>query len=1240
MNGAGGNDRFFNLEGCEKVLKSRFFKHVEKFNGSFTQLEENDRRWEKLYRQRWAHDKVVRTTHGVNCTGSCSWNVYVKQGVITWEHQAIDYPPCQTDMPEYEPRGCPRGASFSWYEYSPVRIKYPYIRGKLWQLWVAAKKEHSSPVAAWQSIVEDPKKTKLYKSARGHGGLVRVHREEALELISAMLIYTIKKYGPDRLAGFTPIPAMSMISYASGARFLSLLGGEMLSFYDWYADLPPASPQVWGEQTDVPESADWYNSQYIIMWGSNVPLTRTPDAHFMTEARYHGAKVVTVSPDYAENVKFADNWLAPYPGTDSALAQGMIHVILKNFYADKQIPQFINYAKQYTDLPFLVMLDRSAANSNHYSSDRFVRISDLSPLPVAQGEWKTVVLNRITGQPVVPNGTIGQRWEKGAKWNLTLKDDKGNPIDPILSIQPDQWIKVDFPIFDQRGNGVLSRNLPVCNMTFADGSQHFVTTIYELMMSQYGIARRPGDDLAAKGFNDAASPFTPAWQEKVTGVKQSLVIQIANEFAQNAIETGGKSMVIMGAGINHWFNSDMTYRTIINMLLLCGCEGISGGGWAHYVGQEKLRPQEGWMTIAFANDWRKGGARQQNSPSFFYFASDQWKYDELDNKALKSPVWKTAHSYDHPADYNQLAIRLGWLPSYPQFDRNPLQFAKRYGTTDLKTISQKVVGELKSGRLHFAAEAPDESVNQPKGLFVWRSNLFSSSGKGQEYFMKHMLGAENGLLARPNDQFKPSEMKWSGESVEGKLDLIIDIDFRMVTTSLYSDVVLPGATWYEKEDLSSTDMHPFIHPFNAAISPLWEAKSDWQTFKLLAKCFSEMAKTELPETEYDLKTQPLGHDSPAEIAQPFGRIRDWKKGEIDCIPGKTMPGLSLIPRNYGDVFDKFVSLGPEARGHVGSVGYSYDVTEQYDELKDINGTFVNGINKGCPRLDQDRKVVDAILHLSSTSNGHVARKAWADAEAKTGRRLADISAGRSEDLMTFKSITVQPAETIPTPIFSSDKRDGERYSPFTTNIDRLVPFRTLTGRQQFYLDHEIFQEYGEALATYKPTLPPVVMGPKDVKIAPDSSELVLRYMTPHGKWNIHTMYQDNLEMLTLFRGGPNVWLSPADAEKIGIKDNDWLEIYNRNGAVTCRAVISNRMPEGSLYMYHAQDMNIQEPLSTITGQRGGSHNAPTQIHIKPTQMVGGYAQLSYGFNYYGPIGNQRDLYVAVRKLKKVNWNED
>ena len=1208
------------------MKKSRFFSVVDKFNGSFTQLEENNRRWEQIYRRRWSHDKVVRTTHGVNCTGSCSWNVYVKEGLITWEHQATDYPACAPNMPDYEPRGCPRGATFSWYEYSPLRIKYPYVRGKLWTLWEAAKKSAATPVEAWSSIVEDPDKAKSYKSARGHGGLVRVHWDEALELISAMLIYTIKKYGPDRLAGFSPIPAMSMISYASGARFLSLLGGKLLSFYDWYADLPPASPQIWGEQTDVPEAADWYNSQYLIMWGSNVPMTRTPDAHFMTEARYKGTKVIAVSPDYAENVKFADNWLAPKPGTDSALAQGMTYTILKDFYVDKATPRFLSYAKQFTDLPFLIMLK---GNGGHVTAGRFLRLSDLSD-SYANADWKPVLIDEVDGQIKAPNGTIGQRWEEDIKWNLQL-----DGIEPALSVASEgsDYVKIDFPYFDEEGSAVLTRHIPAKTVHLKDGSDAHVATVYDLMLAQYGLKRFETDELAATGYDDVKSAYSPAWAEKVTGVKQSLIVQIAQEFAQNADESEGKSMVIMGAGINQWFNSDMTYRAIINMLLLTGCEGVSGGGWAHYVGQEKLRPKEGWAAITFANDWNKGAMRQQNGTSFWYFAADQWKYDELDNKALKSPVAHISNSKTHPADYNQLAARLGWLPSYPQFNRNNLDFVKDYGTTDQAEVVKKVVEELKAGTLKFAVEDPDANENQPKGLFVWRSNIFSSSAKGQEYFMKHLLGAENGLLAKTNEKFRPEEMIWNDQETTGKLDLVVDLDFRMVATPMYSDVVLPAATWYEKEDLSSTDMHPFIHPFNAAVSPLWESKSDWQTFRKLAGVFSEMAKAEFPEPVYDLHASPLGHDTPAEISQPLGKILDWKKGEIEAIPGKTMPALELVKRDYTKVYEQYITLGPNLQGgKVASDGLTYSIADQYEELKAMLGTR----NGGLPDIYDEKQVADAILTLSSTSNGKVAMNAWKALEEESGQKFQDVGAGYTQQKMTFKNITSQPAETIPTPAFTSIKHDGERYAPFSINVERLVPFRTLTGRQQFYIDHEIFEEYGEQLTTFKPGLPPQVFGPEDTEIKPATGkELTLRYMTPHGKWNIHTMYGDNLTMLSLFRGGPVVWISNLDAAKAGIKDNDWVEVYNRNGVQTCRAVVSHRMPEGTLYSYHGQDMHVNAPQSTITGNRGGSHNAPTRIQIKPTQMVGGYAQLSYGFNYYGPIGAQRDLYCNVRKLDKV-----
>lgn len=1220
-------------------LGLKFFKPTEKFNGNWSILEEKSREWEKMYRERWSHDKVVRTTHGVNCTGSCSWKVFVKNGVITWENQQIDYPSCGPDMPEFEPRGCPRGASFSWYEYSPLRVKFPYVRGKLWKLWKAALSEYEDPVVAWASIVEDEQKAEIYKSARGKGGHVRVNWRDVTQLIAAQIIYTVKKYGPDRIAGFTPIPAMSMISYASGARFISLLGGEMLSFYDWYADLPPASPQIWGEQTDVPESSDWYNAGYIIMWGSNVPLTRTPDAHFMTEVRYKGTKVVSVAPDYAENVKFADNWLAPNPGTDAALAQAMTHVILQEYYEDKQEEMFINYAKQYTDMPFIIQLDK---HGEGYKAGRFLRSSDLG-METEHAEWKPVVYDQNSEQFVIPNGTMGQRYEEGVKWNLNLVGEDGKEINPALSFKDHESkvMTIQFPYFDNDGNGIFERPIIVKEIENKDGETIYIATIYDLMTSQYGV-RRLNHPLEATSYEDENSMYSPKWQEKVTGVKSSIVTQVARELAQNAVDTNGRSMIIMGAGINHWFNSDTIYRSILNLVILCGCQGVNGGGWAHYVGQEKCRPIEGWSTIAFAKDWQ-GPPRLQNATSWFYFATDQWKYEESGVDKLQSPL-SNELKHQHPADYNVLAARLGWLPSYPQFDCNSLLFgeeAKDAGDDSNEAILKRAVESVKSKKTKFAIEDPDAKKNHPKTLFVWRSNLISSSAKGQEYFMKHLLGTKSGLLANPNETDKPEEIVWREETT-GKLDLLVALDFRMTATPLYADVVLPAATWYEKHDISSTDMHPFIHPFNPAVDPLWESKSDWDIYKTLAKSVSDLAKTHMKGTFKDVVTTPLAHDSKQEISTPYGIVKDWSKGEIDAIPGKTMPGFAVVERDYTAIYDKYVSVGPLLeKGKVGAHGVSFSVKEQYDELKIMLDTWEDDtVKNGLPRMDTARKVADVILNVSSASNGKVSQKSYDDLEEQTGMTLKDISSERASEKITFQNITAQPREVIPTAVFPGSNKLGRRYSPFTTNIERLVPFRTLTGRQSYYIDHEVFLQFGENLPIYKPTLPPMVFGTKDKNIKGGVDTLVLRYLTPHGKWNIHSTYQDNLHMLTLFRGGPTVWIAKEDAMANDIKDNDWLEVYNRNGVVTARAVVSHRMPRGTMFMYHAQDKHIETPGSEITDTRGGSHNAPTRIHLKPTQLVGGYAQISYGFNYYGPIGNQRDVYVAIRKMKEVDWLED
>ncbi|MFE0576171.1 nitrate reductase subunit alpha [Streptomyces albogriseolus] len=1215
---------------AEALVRSRrfFSRRAEVSDDLRTLHRKGGRQADEFYRDRWSHDKVVRSTHGVNCTGSCSWKVYVKDGIITWEAQQTDYPSVGPDRPEYEPRGCPRGAAFSWYTYSPTRVRYPYVRGVLLQMYREAKAHLGDPVAAWADIVSDPAKARRYKRARGKGGLVRASWDEAVEMIAAAHVHTIKEYGPDRLAGFSPIPAMSMVSHAAGARFYSLLGGAMLSFYDWYADLPVASPQVFGDQTDVPESGDWWDAGYLIMWGSNLPVTRTPDAHWMAEARYRGQKVVAVSPDYADNVKFADEWLAAQPGTDGALAMAMGHVILKEFFVDRVTPYFTDYVKKYTDLPFLVALDERDDTPGTYRAGKFLTAADLGGehATAEHAEFRTVLLDAATGQPVVPNGTLGDRYGEGGagKWNLDL-----GAVDPLLSAEgaDEAPAVVELPRFDvpDGSAGRLRRGVPVRRV-----GGRLVTTVYDLLLAQYGVGRAglPGEWPAS--YEDADAPYTPAWQAAITGVAAEKATRIAREFAANAEESGGRSMIIMGAGTNHWFHSDTIYRAFLTLTTLTGCQGVNGGGWAHYVGQEKVRPITGYSAIATASDWNRP-ARQMIQTAYWYLHSDQFRYDPFSADTLAAAGAGGPFAGKSTADVIAQSARMGWMPSYPTFDRNPLDLADEADATG-RPVAEHIVGELKAGRLRFAGEDPDAPENFPRVLTIWRANLLGSSAKGNEYFLKHLLGTDHSVRAAeaPPDA-RPRDVVWREEAPEGKLDLLLTLDFRMTSTTVFSDVVLPAATWYEKHDLSSTDMHPFVHAFNPAIAPPWQTRTDWDAFHTIAKEFSRQAAEHLGVRK-DVVAAALQHDTPDEMATPHGRVRDWKAGECEPVPGRTMPKLVTVERDYAAVADKMGALGPllDSLGAT-TKGVTFKVDRELEYLRHKNGTVRGGAADGRPSIARDVHACEAILALSGTTNGHLATQGFHTLEARTGTRLADLAAEHEGKQITFADTQAAPVPVITSPEWSGSETGGRRYSPFTVNVERLKPWHTLTGRQHFYLDHDWMTALGEQLPVYRPPLNMHALF--DEPQVGDTGELgvTVRYLTPHNKWSIHSEYQDNLFMLSLSRGGPSIWMSTRDAAKIGVRDNDWIEAVNRNGVVAARAVVSHRMPEGTVYMHHAQDRLIDVPRTETTGRRGGIHNSLTRLLIKPSHLIGGYAQLSYAFNYLGPTGNQRDEVTVIRR---------
>jgi len=1190
------------------------------------------RQWEEFYRNRFQHDRIVRSTHGVNCTGGCSWQIHVKDGIVVWETQQLDYPLLEDKLPPYEPRGCQRGISFSWYLYSPLRIKYPLIRGALIDAYRQEREKTGDPLKAWEALQSNPAKRTAYQQARGKGGFRRADWEEVLEIMAAANIYTAGKYGPDRVIGFSPIPAMSMLSYAAGARFLQLFGGVNLSFYDWYCDLPTAFPEIWGEQTDVCESADWYNAKMIADMGACLNMTRTPDCHFFAESRHNGTKAVVFSPDFSQVCKYADQWVPLHAGSDGAFWMAVSHVILTEFHHKTQTPYFLDYVKQYTDSPLLVKLDK---DGDHYRPGRLLRANELpAHREISNGDWKFVSIDKDDGRLVVPKGAVGHRWdEKPGNWNMKLEDSADDsPFDPALSFlqQNDGILQTEFVEWglDKRS----LRGVPVKEVETVSGKVA-VATVYDLIMAQYGVNRGlegeyPGD------YTDKDAAYTPAWQEIFTGVDSKTVIQFAREWASTAVATEGKCMIIVGAGINHWYHGNLMYRAGAMALMLSGCVGKNGGGLNHYVGQEKLAPVDSWGAIAFAKDWQNG-VRLQQAPLWHYINTCQYRYDGQYSRYNTVPDNEMTRM--HTADTIFKSVRSGWMPFYPQFKQNTLEVCREAvasGAKDDDGIKKAVLEKLKSREIEYSVADPEAPENHPRVWYIWRGNAITGSMKGHEYCLKHYLGTHSNVIGQDSEDHTV-EVKWHDVAPVGKMDLVVDLNFRMDSSALYSDIVLPAASWYEKADLNSTDLHSFIHPLSQAIAPVWESKTDWNIFRDLARATSKLAATHFNEPVKDIVAAPLSHDSADEITQP--EIKDWYLGECEAIPGKTMHKLVVVDRDYTKLYDKFIHLGDNIKKTgLGAHGNNYACGDVYEEMIESSHFPVRELDgKAYPSIEDDVEACNAVLHLSSLTNGKLTVRAYENMEKKSGLELVDLGKGSEDVKMFYADLQAQPRRYNNSPLWSGLMDDGRAYAPYTYNYEKLVPWRTLTGRQHFYLDHEMYIAYGENLPTYKPSPKPEVYG--DVQETLKQGEaLVLNYLTPHGKWHIHSTYMENLRMLTLSRGCEPCWLSETDAEKLGIQDNDWVEVHNDHGVYCTRAVVSSRIPRGVCIVYHVPERTVGIPRSQIRGgKRAGGHNSVTRIHLKPNFLSGGYGQFSYHFNYWGPIAPQRDTHVIVKKMNKV-----
>lgn len=293
---------------------------------------------EEIYRNQWQWDKIVKASHGrSNCMSACSWDVYVRDGLVWREEQNSVYEASGPGYPDFNPRGCQKGACYSEMTHSPLRLTHPMRR----------------------------------VGPRGGGGWERISWDEAYEVIADKIIDATSEDKPHKIVhdhGTTNVDFGPDLMWEQ--RLFSLLGSTEIDSWGIVGDEMMGAIQTAGMQNIEGSSDDWYNSDYIVVWMGNPVYTRIPDAHFMTEARYNGTKLVVISPDYSATAVKSDLWVSINPRTDAALSLACAQVMIEEGTYDK------DYVTRFTDLPLLIVEE----------TGRFLRVQDLEP--EAEGEHR------------------------------------------------------------------------------------------------------------------------------------------------------------------------------------------------------------------------------------------------------------------------------------------------------------------------------------------------------------------------------------------------------------------------------------------------------------------------------------------------------------------------------------------------------------------------------------------------------------------------------------------------------------------------------------------------------------------------------------------------------------------------------------------------------------------------------------------------------------------------------------
>lgn len=976
-----------------------------------------DARAANFYRGMVNYDKVVRTTCAGNCTQACGWDAYVKGDTLVRTEPAADY-----DMYDpvaknsYSPRGCVRGGTYPQYIYGPTRVKTPLIR----------------------------------TGPRGSGQFRRASWVEAIDLIADKWLEIIRQDGPEALAIFSPIPSYNYISAGSGYRLGRIMGATgPLSFYDWYCDLPAGEPETWGAQTEECEEWDWVNSKLLLLWGANVAESRMAAAHFVTEAKYRGCKVVSILTDYNATSKIADTAICPLRGSDGALALGVIREIIA--HGNHDLP----YIETYTDLPFLIRKD----------TQTFLREKDLDEKGSA---YRLYVWDKGQGAPVLAPGTMG--------------DDRDTLDWKKIGVRPD----LDF-------SGKVK---------LVSGEEVEVETAWirlnRMLDSDYTL-----DKVA-----------------EVTRVDKQVIAGLAHD-----IGTTHPVSIVEGGGINHWYHNDLNNRIMILLMAITGNVGVNGGGFHQYTGQYKV-----WLA-GMAKYVPLGKAKCTNGTLFVWAHYDKelWKLDQ---------DWPTMIK-------NIEAGSLTELPDGSPVSANPDNVMGYRQYLIVKSLRDTVMPVY------------PRSPGKPRAMLIWRGNFLNNAKGGYKVL----------------DWFKDDK----------KLEFVTTLDFRMCSTALYSDVVLPAASWYEKLDVTSTPMHPYFQLQQATVSPAFESKHDFTIMRLIALRIQEKARQMKEQGIWD----GIWEDRTQNTIRDYTKLYDFFVDK----EGRENPYY----KGQGDgALDS-----PEKVAHfiVRNSPILYPDMKNYEQNKDAFGPDLYRLIKEMDRTGDKEAYAAGLMRLAVKG-------------------------------------------PIPFPALQPNRP----HNPFRENVERKLPWpgggkykseltiskypcmlpaktgKTLTGRQQFYIDHSTYITLGETLPVWK--VPEVDLI--------DGKPGVLKLNTPHGRYKTHSTFSEVEMLLQLQRGEPVVMINTLDARERKISDGDTVEVYNDYGKFVCKAMVLPGIGRYELRIDHAWEkfQYLQGYFNMVTPVRPN----PTTACRYPEEDGAPDYHLHFAWNLWGVCGNECDTTVEVRRI--------